>query len=169
MRRTILLLAFLALTTGAAWRRGDAYVLHAGKTNVTMTSVSIRELPALLRRLGDASYLWVRLGSREWLIRDEALLREAAALWAPIEALRPEQDELGAEESRLDKRIDAIEDGKAKAEPGELARLRERDAVVSRRQRELDERSEAMEKVVEAKLRDLIDEAIRDSRAKELR
>ena len=169
MRRTILLLAFLALTTGAAWRRGDAYVLHAGKTNVTMTSVSIRELPALLRRLGDASYLWVRLGSREWLIRDEALLREAAALWAPIEALRPEQDELGAEESRLDKRIDAIEDGKAKAEPGELARMRERDAVVSRRQRELDERSEAMEKVVEAKLRQVIDEAIRDGRAKELR
>ena len=77
MRRTILLLAFLALTTGAAWRRGDAYVLHAGKTSVTMTSVSIRELPALLRRLGDASYLWVRLGSREWLIRDEALLRGA--------------------------------------------------------------------------------------------
>ena len=169
MRRTILLLALLTLTTGAAWRRGDAYVLHVDKTNVTMTSVSMRELPALLRRLGDTPYLWVRLGSREWLIRDEALLREAAALWAPIEALRPEQDELGAEESRLDKRIDAIEDGKAKAEPGELARLRERDAVVSRRQRELDERSEAMEKVVEAKLRQVIDEAIRDGRAKELR
>jgi len=169
MRRTILLLAFLALTTGAAWRRGDAYVLHADKTNVTMTSVSIRELPALLRRLGDASYLWVRLGSREWLIRDEALLREAAALWAPIEALRPEQDELGAEEGRLDKRIDAIEDGKAKAEPGELARLHDRNAVVSRRQREIEERSEAMEKVAEAKLRQLVDEAIRDGRAKELR
>jgi hypothetical protein len=129
----------------------------------------MRELPAQLRRFGDGPYLWVRLGSREWLIRDEALLREAVALWAPIDALRPEQDALGAEEARLDKRIDAIEDGKAKAEPGELARLRERETVVSRRQRELDERSEAMEKVVEAKLRDLIDAAIRDGRAKELR
>jgi hypothetical protein len=171
MRRTILLLALLALTTGAAWRRGDAYMLHVGKTNVTMTSstVAINDLVPLQRRLGDGSYLWVRLGSREWLIRDEALLRQASAMWAPIDALRPEQDELGEEESRLDKRIDAIEDRKAKAEPGELARLRERNAVVSRRQRELDERSEAMEKVAEAKLRQLVDEAIRDGCAKELR
>ncbi len=82
-----------------------------------MTSMSIRELPALLRRLGATPYLWVRLGSREWLIRDEALLRQAAAIWPPIEAMKPEQRELGAEEARLDKRIDAIEDGNAKAEP----------------------------------------------------
>jgi hypothetical protein len=40
---------------------------------------------------------------------------------------------------------------------------------VSRRQRELDKRSEALEKVAEAKLRELIREAIRDGRAKELR
>src|SRR5207248_2481458 len=79
MRRTILLLALLALTTGAAWRRGDAYVLHAGKTNVTMTSVSIRELPALLRRLGDTPYLWVRLGSREWLRSEEG--RGGEGVW----------------------------------------------------------------------------------------
>lgn len=170
MKRAILLLALLALTAGAAWRHGDAYVLRAGKTNVTLLSgTSWSELPALQRRLGDGPYLWVRLGSRAWLIRDEALLRQAAELWAPIDALKPEQRELGDEESRLDKRIDAIEDGKARAEPGELARLRERYAVVSRRERELDERSEAREKVVEAKLRDLVDEAIRDGRAKELR
>ncbi len=100
---------------------------------------------------------------------DKALLRQAAALWAPIEAMEPEQRALGEEESRLHTRIDAIEDGKAKAAPGELARLRERNAVVSRRERELDERSEALEKVVEAKLRELVDEAIRDRRAKELR
>lgn len=168
MRRTILLLALLALTTGAAWRRGDAYVLRAGNTDVTMTSTSVGELPALLRRLGNPPYLWVRLGARQWLIRDEALLRQAVALWEPIEAMRPEERELGDEESRLDKRIDAIEDRRAKAEPGELARLRERYSIVSRRERELDERSEAMEKVVEAKLRQMVDEAIREGRAKEL-
>jgi hypothetical protein len=169
MRRTIFLLALLVLTTAAAWRRGDAYMLHTGKTDVTMTggSMTVSELPALRRRLGDASYLWVRLGTREWLIRDEALLREATTLWAPIQALEPEQHELGEEERRLDRRIDAIEDGKAKGEPGELARLRERYRVIDRRERELDQRSEAMEKVVEAKLRELVDEAIRDGRAKE--
>ena len=170
MRRTILLLAVLALTTGAAWRRGDAYVLHAGKTNVTMTSVSMRELPALLRRLGEnAPYFWTRMAGREYLIRDEAFLREAMALWAPVEELKPEQKALSAEERRLDHRIDAIEDGEAKAEPGELARLRDRNAVVSARMRELDEREEALEKVIEAKLRDLAEQAIRDGRAKELR
>ena len=169
MKRAIFLLALLALTTGAAWRRGDAYVLRAGKTDITMTSTTMRELPALLRRFGDGPYLWVRLGSREWLIRDETVLREAVELWAPIEALRPEQRELDAEESRLDHRIDAIEDGHAKAAPGELARLRERFAVVSRRERELDNRTEAMEKVVEAKLREVVDAAIREGRAQELR
>ena len=169
MRRTILLLAVLALTSGAAWRRGDAYMLHAGKTDVTMTSTTIDELVPLRRRLGDGSYLWVRMSGREWLIRDAALLREAAALWEPVEALKPEQRAVDREESELDKRIDAIEDGKAKGAPGELERLRERNAVVSRRQRELDQRSEALEKVAEAKLRDLVDEAIRDGRAKPLR
>jgi hypothetical protein len=170
MRRTILLLALLVLTTGAAWRRGDAYMLHAGKTDVTMMGgMPVSEVPALHRPLGDTSYLWVRLGTREWLIRDETLLREATALWAPIQALEPEQHGLGEEERRLDRRIDAIEDGKAKADPGELARLRQRYEGISRRERELDQRSEAMEKVVEAKLRQLVDEAIRDGRAKELR
>jgi hypothetical protein len=38
-----------------------------------------------------------------------------------------------------------------------------------RRERELDERSEALEKVVQAKLRDLVDQAIRDGRANALR
>src|ERR1043165_9302179 len=164
MRRTILLLAVLALTTAAAWRRGDAYVLHVGKTDVTMTSsqVGIDSVVALQHRLGNGPYLWVRVSGREYLIGDEPFLRQAEALWAPVQALKPEQHELDDEERRLDKRIDAIEDGKATAEPGELAPLRERMRVVERRQRELDHRSEAMEKVIEAKLRDMVDEAIRD-------
>lgn len=169
MKRAILLLSLLATMTGAAWRRGDAYVLHVGTTHVTMTSTTMQELPKLLRRLGDGSYLWVRVSGREWMIRDAALLREAAAMWAPVDALAPEQHAVGREESKLDDRIDAIEDGKAKAAPGELERLRERYKVVSRRERELDERSEALEKVAEAKLRDLVDEAIRDGRATQLR
>ena len=158
------------MMTGAAWQRGDAYMLHAGKTNVTMTSsrVSIRSVVALQKRLGDGRYLWTRIDGREYLIRDEAFLREAVALWAPIDALKPEQRELDAEEERLDDRIDAIEDGDAKAEPGELERLRERDHVVTRRQRELDQREEALEKVIEAKLRDMVEQAIRDGRAREL-
>lgn len=169
MRRTLLLLAALALTTAAGWRRGDAYILHAGPTDVTMMSVSVDDLMKLRDRLGHGSYLWVRLAGREWMIRDEATLRQATALWAPVEALKPEEREVNAEERRLDKRIDAIEDGKATAEPGELARLRERYRTVERRQRELDQRSEALEKVSEAKLRDLVEEAIRDGRAEEMR
>jgi hypothetical protein len=169
MRRTILLFTILALSTAAAWRRGEAYMLHVGKTDVTMTSTNIEELVSLRHRLGDGAYLWVRIGGREWLIRDEAFLREATAMWAPIQALEPEQHALGEEERRLDHRIDAVEDGKAKGEPGELARLRERDRVVSARQHEIEQRSEAMEKVVEAKLRVMVDQAIRDGLAKPMR
>jgi len=171
MRRTILLLAVLALTTAAAWRRGDAYVLHVGKTDVTMTSsqVGIDSVVALQHRLGNAPYLWVRVSAREYLIRDETFLRQAEALWAPVQALKPEEHELDDEERRLDKRIDAIEDGKATAGPGELDELRARYRVVERRQRELDQRSDAMEKVIEAKLRDMVDVAIRDGRVQTLR
>jgi len=169
MRRILLLLPILAFATGAAWRRGDAYVLNSGDTHVTMASGSLSEIAALHERLGDSTYLWVRLSAREWIIRDESILREAVALWAPLQAMRPEQEALNDEEERLDARIDAIEDGKATAAPGELAALRERDDIVRRRERELDEREEAMEKVVEEKLRHVVDEAIRNGLAKAMR
>lgn len=154
---------------GAAWNRDDAYILKAGNTDVTRTSSTIKELVAVTHRLGDPPYLWVRLGSHEYLIRDESVLREAVTLWAPVEAMKPEQREVSAEEERLDKRIDAIEDHKATAAPGELEELRARDKVVSRRERELDEREEALEKVIEVRLRQLVDEAIRSGRASRLR
>ncbi|HEY6141302.1 MAG TPA: hypothetical protein VI670_26400 [Thermoanaerobaculia bacterium] len=170
MRRTILLLLLLALAAGAAWRRGDAYVLHFGKTDVTMmTGSSIEFFVGLQKRLGGGSYLWTRIDGREYLIRDEAFLRDADALWAPAHALKPEEKALSAEERRLDRRIDAIEDGKAAGEPGELKRLRERDRVVGARLRELEERSEAMEKEIEAKLRIMVEQAIRDGRARPMR
>ena len=169
MRRTILLLALLALTTGAAWKHGDAYVLHSGKTDVTMTSMSIEDLPPLYRRLGNGSYLWVRIDGRQYLIRDEAVLHEATTIWAPVDALKPAQHEVDEEERRLDHRIDAIEDGKAKGEPGELQELRERYRTVSGRERELDRRSEALEKVAEAQLRELVERTIRQGRAEAFR
>ena len=90
-------------------------------------------------------------------------------MWAPIDALKPEQSALDEEEEELDNRLDAIYDGDTKAEPGELQRLRERNRVVSQRQRELDRQEEALEKVIEGKLRDMVEQAIRDGRAQELR
>lgn len=168
MRQIVLLLAIAAFATAATWNRGDAYILHAGKTDVSMTNMSISELVAR-QHLGNASYLWARIRSHEYLIEDEGVLRDAVALWAPIEALKPEQQSLSDEEERLDARIDAIEDHEATASDGELERLRVRNEVVSRRQHELDEQEEAMEKVVEARLRTMIEDAIRTGRAKKLR
>ena len=159
------------MMTGAAWRRGDAYELRVGKTNVILTTTSgasLHSLTALRQRLGDEPYLWTRISGRDYLIRDEDFLREAAAMYAPIDALKPEQDALEAEEE-LDHRLDAIYDGDTKAEPGELQRLRERNRVVSQRQRELDRQEEALEKVIEGKLRGMVEQAIRDGRAQALR
>lgn len=170
MRRLLLLFAILALGGAAAWERGDAYVLRAGRTDVTRSSSSVRELVALRKRLaGVPAYLWVRLGPREYLIRDAAVLREAVALWAPIDALQPEQDAVGEEQRRLDRRIDAIEDQAAVPAAGELEALRGRNEVVSRRERELDDQEEALERVAEANLRALVDAAIRAGRAEALR
>jgi hypothetical protein len=165
----MLFLALLALTTGAAWRRGDGYVLQTENPHMMVnTGIALRELPAMQRRFGHGPYVWARVGGRNYLIRDEAFLRQAAALWAPVDALRPEQDALSAEESRLDKRIDAIEDHPTRAGRGELPELRERFRDVERRMRDLDQRSEALEKVAEERLRDLVDDAIRDGRAREV-
>ena len=170
MRRTSLILMLLALTTGAAWQHGDAYVLHSGTTDVTMMRGSSLEFfNGLQQRLGNGSYLWTRIDGRDYLIRDEALLRDAEALWAPAHALKRERKTLQAEEKQLDRRIDAIEDGKAKAEPGELARLRERDRAISARTRELENRADAMETRIEAKLRIMVEQAIRDGRARPMR
>lgn len=153
----------------AAWSRNDAYILRSGETDITRTSSTVEELVAAQRRLPQGPYLWVRLGSREYLIRDETVLDQAVALWAPIEAMKPEQRAVSEEESVLDRRIDAIEDRHATATEGELEQLRARDRVVSRRERELDQREEALEKVIEADLRQLVDEAIRSGRASRLR
>ena len=169
MRRIVLLLTVFVLATGGTWRRGDGYILHTGATNVTMSNRAIREMMAIQRRLGDSDYLWARIEGHEYLIRDEALLRDADSLWAPLRAMRPEERALSREESELDHRIDAIEDHRTEeAEPGELRRLRDRYRIVDRRLREIERRNDEMEKVVEAKLRDLIDDAIRDGRAREL-
>ncbi|HEV2722114.1 MAG TPA: hypothetical protein VG323_18985 [Thermoanaerobaculia bacterium] len=170
MRRTILLLALLALSTGAAWRRGDAYILHRGNEQVAMMSSTIEQMNGLMRRLGHEPYFWARIDGREWVIRDEAFLREAVALWAPVRELKPEEKALNAEERQLDKRIDAIEDHPRTAAPapGELDQLRARYRDVEQRLRELDHRMEAREKVAEETLRDLVDAAIRDGRAKSI-
>jgi beta-lactamase regulating signal transducer with metallopeptidase domain len=154
---------------GKAWSRRDAYILHSGKTDVVRTSSTIDEVVAARRRLGAGDYLWVRIGGNEYLIRDESVLEQAEELWAPIEAMKPEQREIAEEERRLDKRIDAIEDHDTTASSEELEQLRARDRAVSKRERELDEREEAMERVVEVKLRRLVDDAIRGGHASKLR
>jgi beta-lactamase regulating signal transducer with metallopeptidase domain len=153
-----------------AWRRGDAYILRAGHSDVSRSSTTVEELVRVRKRLDEEGpYLWFRTGSREYLIRDEEVLRQADLLWADIDALKPEQRAVSDEERELDHRIDAIEDRNVTASAGELEQLRERDRVVSRRERELDQREEALEKVAEAKLRDLVDDAIRSGVARRLR
>jgi len=135
-----------------------------------MTGMTVDRLVAAHKRFSDsAPYFWMRIDGREYLIRDETFLRQARALWAPVDALKPEQKELDKEERRLDRRIDAIEDGDDRADRSELQQLRERNRVVSRRMRELDEREEAMEKVIESKLRDMAEQAIRTGVARPVR
>ena len=161
----------LLLLFAAVWPHGDAYILHVGRTNVTMTSstVGVESLPAVYKRLGEGSYLWVREGGQEYVTRDAELLGQAEALWAPAQALKPEERAIDEEERELDRRIDALENHRTTASAGELEKLRARYKVVSRRERELDEQSEAMERRIESDLKQLIDEAIRSGRMKRFR
>ncbi len=87
------------------------------------------------------------------------------ALAPELRLVAREERELDREAERLEKLRDAHD---ASSEAG-LEQVSRREAEVGRRQAELEDRQEALERVAEAKLWELIDEAIRRAVARRLR
>jgi hypothetical protein len=88
-------LAFAFVVVAAAVNAAghDSYVLHFGgnRNHVTMSG-SLADFNVINSRL-DGDYLWVRRGTKSYVITDRARLAEVWDYFAPQRRLQPEQRE----------------------------------------------------------------------------
>jgi hypothetical protein len=129
----------------------DAYVLSLQKSSWT-TNTSVKMMLGLRKRFtGD--FLWVRRGSKAFLVRDPETLRQVRTLFDPLRTLEPDRAVLERLRSPLESREKAL-DREQEALDREADRLsdRKKDRVagaredLERRRRAVEERMRALEK-----------------------
>src|ERR1044072_9101032 len=158
-RRMLLAVVAVALMGSSAAR--DAYVLSTGDNNTFRAASSLDEFQVVQKQLS-GRYLWVRRDGRQYVLRDEATIGRVNRLFAPIDLLRPQLHAVGREEAKLDRETDRLSD-KDRTSPAErerLAELRGQLRAIERREKELDDRQEELERVAERALWAEIDAAI---------
>ena len=181
-----LALALLLATASAALAAEPPYVYKRGPSSHMRTNsgMDIRSVVAVAKRYpGD--FIWTRRDGREYLIRDAAVLAEAAQAFAALDAMsvrtgahnrrmRPVERRYDA----LERRIDLIEEELEDHEEARDSVRRERASqvrelrrelhavekelrVLEAEERRLEKESEALEQVAEAKLEEIIRHALR--------
>jgi hypothetical protein len=164
--------------------RRDAYVLSRAGGDSSMNA-SVDDLKALRSRFSE-DFLWFRRNGKEYVISDPAVIDEAERCFDALRPLRPQQEALGdrdrvldREEEALDREYDALVDAdhdtrEARSDERrrdieeQLRAVREQQRDLEREERILGERQEALEKVAEARLDRLIDDALRRGVARPL-
>jgi hypothetical protein len=86
----------------------DSYILSLGDHWMS-SDVNFDELSASRLRM-HGNYLWFRRGGKTWLVEDAPTLERAVKLFAPLNALEPEQDALREKEQALDDRETSLDD-----------------------------------------------------------
>lgn len=168
----------------------DAYVLAIGGTTMT-TNASTSTIVAV-RRAWAGDFLWFRRHRRAFIVRDPTVIEKVRDLFAPLDALRPDQKALGRrekdvdrEEEALDRERDRIQDSsdaddeeaavparapadeaRVKELDARIAELRSRQRALEAEERELDSRADEIERRVEADLWRRIDRWMTDGTAK---
>ena len=143
----------LAVPDGGRGPR-DTYVLNRGDS--PSVSGSLEDLGTLRQRYA-GDFLWFRRGGAAYVIRDPRLLADAAAFFAPLRSLEPEQRLLARREADLDgadeendwedEAIEIEEESRPSAQLDRRRRaLDDRRRDVSRRQRELAKEERALER-----------------------
>ena len=168
--KRLLLIAVASAALLAAKPHKDGYVLSA-EEGISFSSGTSLEEWREIHTAHPGNMLWVRRNGRSYLIRDETTILRARALFGPQLALGPEQEAVSREESQLDHEADRLEDkedARTPAEEKRLAELREKLRIIARREKELDEKEEALEREAERAFWPLIDSAIRAGTAKPL-
>jgi hypothetical protein len=168
--RKVMFAAALLFVAVASARTRDAYVMSVGgEPTIAYFSngPSSPQLRTMQARYGH-DFFWVRRDGREFVIHDAAFLAQAQALFAPMRALNPEVRAVAREEAALDREEDRLEDSEddSQAVRDRLREIHARQREVEARERELDRRQEEMERVAEAKLWQMVDEAVRSGLAK---
>lgn len=183
MRKLILLL-LLALPLAAS---DLTYILKRGAdAHVVMGNMTINgdgSFEKLINRWS-GDYLWTRIGSREYLIRDAAVLAAAKNAFAEVDAhqvqyhavekkMRPlekRQDELERKMDYLSdkERLTDAEERQLEQLEQQLRPVEEQLRVLEREEERLDQRQELLEQAAERKLRQIIEKAIRDGAARRL-
>ena len=170
----------------------DAYVLSLQKSSWT-TNTSLEKMQGLRKRFtGD--FLWVRRGSKAFLVRDPETLRQARTLFDPLRTLEPEraalerlrsplesrERALDREQEDLDREADRLSDRKKDRIAGDREDLERRRRALEQRMRalekeqeqfeelegSLEEKHEALENEAEKELWRLIDSSIERGLAK---
>ncbi len=177
---------------------GDDYVLLYGGDDSTTTTMSgsMDELKKVKRLRGDSrgGILWFRHGGKEYVVRDAALLKQAGELFKAQGEVGARQGELGGRQGAL-----GAKQGALGAEMGALTADRARrgdggdsagDRDLEKREKELDARMEALShqqeelgeqqealgrqqeelsRKAEKELRTLMDRALQNGQAQEVR
>jgi hypothetical protein len=152
----------------------DAWVLlRAGTDDVQMNGNTADIRAAKHWREKDESLLYVRRGSKAWVLRDAAVLGKIAPLWAPIDALGKQMEALGKKMEALGKDMEALGKKMERADTDEERERvgREMDALGKKMDglgKQMDGLGKEMEKAsdkAERELGGIVDEAIKAGKA----
>jgi hypothetical protein len=170
----------------------DAYVLSVGKS-FWSTNTSLEKMQGLRKQFA-GEFLWVRRGSKAFLVRDPGALRQVRTLFDPLRTLEPDraalerlrfpletrEEALDREQEALDREADRLSDRKKDKSAGAREDLERRRRALEERMRALEkeqehfealenaleEKQEALENDAEGELWRLIDSAIARGLAK---
>ena len=162
---------------------GASYVLLTAGSRSSTMSGSMEDLQrARALRVGSEGLLYVRQGSRAYVIRDAATLRQARSIFAPQETLGARQAELGSRQAALGHRqarlgteqgrLGRLQAGASPRRADELSRQqdalgRRQDAlgrqqdVLGRQQDALGREQDRLSRLADARMRALLADAIR--------
>lgn len=169
-------------------RTGTSYVLfRAGSQSTTMSGSSDDWRRARSFRAGNEGLLYFRQRGIAYVIRDPAFLRNAESLFGPQDALGARQSELGSRQTHLGReqarlgteqaRLGSLQANASPDRADELARQqddlsrhqdglsRQQDAL-SRQQDALSREQDGLIRIAEAKLQDLLADAVRSGLAR---
>jgi hypothetical protein len=93
---------------GDSARRPDSYLLRDGNS-MTISNMDIGENGILLEKLS-GDFLWFRRGGTTGLIVDTVTLQQARALFEPLRALEPEQEDLRRREEALEEKEQQLDE-----------------------------------------------------------
>jgi hypothetical protein len=183
--RTLCLALLLTATSAFAFAADPAYVFkRGGRSTIRTSGMPWRSIGKIANRwTGD--FIWTRRDGREYLIRDAATLAEAKRAFAELDAMSPQievfhkrlhaveqreealEDKLESIEERLEDE-DGLRDSERRALEARARELEQEKRIVERElrpleeeERRIDNRQEALERVAEAELEQIIRQAIR--------